>query len=92
MNKFFVYALFFPYWQNVFAAGWNGFTGRIKWLRGPDLARGPQFEEPWIKQRWSLRTVALEKIVTLQFFVADEWNLKQTRKNISLELIKQNYL
>jgi len=32
---------FFNYWQNVFATSWNSFTGRMKWLRGPHLARGP---------------------------------------------------
>jgi len=32
--------LFFHHWQ-------NGFTGRMKWLRGPHLARGAYFGDPW---------------------------------------------
>jgi len=34
INKFFVNVLFYHHCQ-------NGFAGRMKWLRGPHLARGP---------------------------------------------------
>jgi len=40
-NKRFMKILFFRYLQNDFADGWNGHAGRMEWLRGPDLARGP---------------------------------------------------
>jgi len=33
-QQIFLCYIVFPHWQNVYA-------GRMKWLRGPDLARGP---------------------------------------------------
>jgi len=37
INKCFVITLFFRYWENFAAAGWNDFAGRI-WSAGRSLA------------------------------------------------------
>jgi len=39
------YFIYFLIWH-VFAARWNGFTGWMEWVPGPNLASGPLFGDP----------------------------------------------
>jgi len=50
IHEFFLNMIFSHYWQNVFAAGWNGFVGRI-WAAGRSLET-PSLDPAWSDYFW----------------------------------------